>query len=277
MNRLFSKIAPKSNLLFSTNTYCKILSARNQTAVNIPSNLKLVHENVIHEEIKNDVKIFSKDLYMFPQLLSQIPSSIPVAIFNAGGKYTEQPAHIDKKIFGVAIRKDIVHEVIRYQRHKARQPKKTKRMSEISGSNKKPRPQKGGGQSQAGHKRNSVWRGGQKAHGPVLRDYSISLNRKFKAMGMMIVLAAKLREGNLVVFDKIECEVRNLMTNASNSIMSYHPSNIQYWYNLISIYLLLLKTHKTKELKTILSSHGLNEPTTVLIVDGKSISIISWN
>jgi hypothetical protein len=209
MNRLFSKIAPKSNLLLSTNTYCKILSARNQTAVNIPSNLKLVHENVIHEEIKKDVKIFSKDLYMFPQLLSQIPSSVPVTIFNAGGKYTEQPAHIDKKIFGVAIRKDIVHEVIRYQRHKARQPKKTKRMSEISGSNKKPRPQKGGGQSQAGHKRNSVWRGGQKAHGPVLRDYSISLNRKFRAMGMMIVLAAKLREGNLVVFDKIECEVRN--------------------------------------------------------------------
>jgi large subunit ribosomal protein L4 len=114
---------------------------------------------------------------------------------------------IEDKVFGVAIRKDIVHEVIRYQRHMARQPKKTKRKSEISGSNKKPRPQKGGGVSQAGHKRNSVWRGGQKAHGPVLRDYSIGMNRKVRAMGMMIALAAKLHEGNLIVFDKIACEV----------------------------------------------------------------------
>jgi hypothetical protein len=210
MNRLFSRIAPKSNLLLSNNTYYKTLSARIQTAVNVPSNLKLEDENVLNNEIPKDVKVFSKDLYMFPQLASKIPNSIPVTIFTAPGTYAEQPADIEKKIFGVAIRKDIVHEVIRYQRHKARQPKKTKRMSEISGSNKKPRPQKGGGVSQVGHKRNSVWRGGQKAHGPVLRDYSINLNKKFRAMGMMIVLAAKLREGNLVVFDKIECEVRKM-------------------------------------------------------------------
>lgn len=55
---------------------------------------------------------------------------------------------IDSKIFGVALRKDIVLDVVRYQRHKMRQPKKTKRINEISGSKKKPRPQKGGGASQ---------------------------------------------------------------------------------------------------------------------------------
>ena len=139
---------------------------------------------------------------------------------------------MDSKIFGVAIRKDIVHEVVRYQRHKARQPKKTKRMSEISGSNKKPRPQKGGGQSQVGHKRNSVWRGGQKAHGPVIRDYSIGLNRKYRAYGMMVALAAKHREGNLVVFDKIACD-----------------------------------THRTKDLHTLFVGHGLADKTTLVVDD----------
>ena len=46
---------------------------------------------------------------------------------------------MEKEIFEVPIRKDIVHEVIRYFRAKRRQPHKTKRMSELRGSNKKPR------------------------------------------------------------------------------------------------------------------------------------------
>jgi ribosomal protein L4 len=40
-----------------------------------------------------------------------------------------------------------------------------------------------------------------------LRDYSIGLNRKVRALGLMISLAAKFREGNMVVLDKLECEV----------------------------------------------------------------------
>lgn len=112
---------------------------------------------------------------------------------------------LDARIFGVAIRKDIVHECVRYMRHKRRQPHKTKRMSEIRGSNKKPWQQKGLGRAQFGHKRNSVWRGGQKAHGPVLRDFDIGLNKKMRAMGMMIAIAAKQREGNLIVVDNFDC------------------------------------------------------------------------
>jgi large subunit ribosomal protein L4 len=80
-------------------------------------------------------------------------------------------------------------------------------MSEIRGSNKKPIPQKGGGNSQVGHKRNSSWRGGQKAHGPVLRNYAIDINKKVRALGMMMAIAAKHREGNLIVFDHLNCEV----------------------------------------------------------------------
>jgi large subunit ribosomal protein L4 len=99
-----------------------------------------------------------------------------VAKFAAPGEFTE-PAPLDPTIFGVALRKDIVHEVVRYQRAKVRQPRKTKRIGEIRGSGKKPRPQKGQGVGQIGNRRNSAWKGGQKAHGPVLRDFSIGLNR----------------------------------------------------------------------------------------------------
>ena len=181
-----------------------LFSTAQQLDIVIPSNLHLAKPDVIYDKPKVKT-MFSPETYFFPPL--SVPKSIEVSSFSSPKEPLEQKVDIDSRIFGVAIRKDIVHEVVRYQRHKLRQPKKTKRMSEISGSNKKPRPQKGGGQSQAGHKRNSVWRGGQKAHGPVLRDYSISLNRKYRAMGIMIVLAAKLQEGNLIIFDEITCKV----------------------------------------------------------------------
>jgi hypothetical protein len=170
--------------------------------VEIPSNLKLADLSVLKEVNKTTVP---QDDYLFGT--TDIPKSIKVAIFNNPGSFSENTEPMDSRIFGVALRKDIVHEVVRYQRHKARQPKRTKRVGEIAGSTKKPYPQKGQGKSQVGNRRNSSWRGGMKAHGPVLRDYSISLNRKYRAMGMMIVLAAKFREGNLLVFDNISCKV----------------------------------------------------------------------
>ncbi len=181
--------------------------------------------------------ILHHDDYNFAILASAIPREQPALAFKSPGVKSDIKAQYNPNIFKVAIRKDIVHEVIRYQRAKIRQPKKTKRMGEIRGSKKKPRPQKGQGYSQVGNRRNSAWRGGQKAHGPRLRDYSIDCNRKFKAMGMMVALAAKYREGNLLVFDNLNVE-----------------------------------THKTGELHKLLSGHNIisldeNVLSTCLFVD----------
>lgn len=39
----------------------------------------------------------------------------------------------------------------------------------------------------------------------MLRDFSIDTPRKQRALGMMIALASKLQEGNLIIFDKLSC------------------------------------------------------------------------
>lgn len=201
-------------------------SVRCTSNIIIPSNLKLSDVKVIEQLPKSSFQDFS-----FPLL--NVPSSMNILKFHQPGQYTEIPAKLEKKVFEVAIRKDIIHNVIRYVRHQKRQPKKTKRMSEIAGSNKKPRPQKGGGRGQVGHRRNSVWRGGQKAFGPVLRDYSIQLNRKVRALGTMMAFAAKYREGNLIIFDTLHCE-----------------------------------TPKTSDLHKLLISHGLQD-SSIMFVDSK--------
>jgi hypothetical protein len=77
--------------------------------------------------------------------------------------------HLSKDIFGCyPIRTDILIRVVQYQRNKKRgkrYPAYSKTISEVSGSGRKVRPQKGGGTARAGHKRPPHWRGGAKAHG----------------------------------------------------------------------------------------------------------------
>lgn len=167
----------------------------------LPSNLQIASEKVFEPL---PVPLMNEQLYYFPT--TDVPDTIVVHKFTEPGQFVE-PLPLSKKVFEVAIRRDIINDVVKYIRAKKRQPHKTKRISEISGSNKKPRPQKGQGVGQVGHKRNSAWRGGMKAHGPRLRDYTISINRKVRALGTMMSLAAKFREGNLMVVDSFDLPV----------------------------------------------------------------------
>ena len=191
-----------------------------QLVSTLPPNLKVSDLKIFDDVPAPKLKPVD---YYFPAL--NFNGSLEVLSFNGDPIPEEEKLFkLDARIFNVAIRKDIVLECIRYTRHKRRQPKKTKRKSEIRGSNKKPWAQKGLGRAQVGHKRNSVWRGGQKAHGPVIRDYSIGLNRKMRAKGMMIALAAKFREGNLFVFDNFQSNVRH-----SNYVLSQYSHILCYF------------------------------------------------
>jgi large subunit ribosomal protein L4 len=171
-------------------------------AKQLPPNLQLADLAVLEPPVEDIVKPIE---YLFPS--KNPPSSIPVHSFQDSTEPVDS-APLDKRVFGVAIRQDIIHQIVRYQRAKIRQPQCTKGISEQRGSTRKLYAQKGSGRARVGMARVPGRRGGPKAHGPVLRDFSFSLNRKMRAMGMMIALAAKHREGNLIVFDKLECEVR---------------------------------------------------------------------
>ncbi|CAM9488106.1 unnamed protein product, partial [Sphacelaria rigidula] len=114
---------------------------------------------------------------------------------------------LDPSVFGVPVRRDVVHDVIRWQLARRRKGNaKTKRIGEIRGSGRKVRPQKGQGRARAGHSRPPHWRGGAKAHGPRVRDWSYKLNKKFKKLGLRCALSARLREGKLKVVDNLDFE-----------------------------------------------------------------------
>ena len=107
---------------------------------------------------------------------------------------------LDKKIFGVEIKNEIIHRMIRYQLAKKRSGNhKTKGISEISGTTRKPFKQKGTGSARQGSRRSPQMRGGAVIFGPQVRSHAHKLPKKIRSLALKMVLSNKLKEGKLKV------------------------------------------------------------------------------
>ena len=110
---------------------------------------------------------------------------------------------LDDSVFGLDVRGDILARAVNWQlakRHSGTH--KTKTRSEISGTTAKPFRQKGSGRARQGTHRAPQMRGGGKAFGPRVRNYSQSLPKKVRRLALKIALSAKQAEGKLVILDK---------------------------------------------------------------------------
>ncbi len=108
------------------------------------------------------------------------------------------------EVFGLAPRKDILARVVDWQLAKRRAgTHKTKGISEISGTTKKPYRQKGTGQARQGSLRSPQFRGGARIFGPVVRDHGYSLPKKVRKLGLKTALSTKQAEGKLVIVDSL--------------------------------------------------------------------------
>ena len=104
------------------------------------------------------------------------------------------------EVFGVEVRRDILARMVNYQLAKRRAgTHKTKTMSEVAGSTKKPWRQKGSGRARAGSIRSPLWRGGGTVHGPVVRDHGHNLTKQVRRLAMKSALSAKQADGKLVI------------------------------------------------------------------------------
>lgn len=105
-------------------------------------------------------------------------------------------------IFNAPIRPDLVHRVVTWQLAKRRAgTHKAKNRSEVSGSGRKIRPQKGSGKSRQGDRKSPIFRGGGRAHGPVPRDYSYPLQANVRRNALRSVLTSKLINGQLWIVE----------------------------------------------------------------------------
>ena len=107
---------------------------------------------------------------------------------------------LDEDVFGLPVRKDILHRVVRWQLAKRRAgTHSTKGVSEITGTSKKPWKQKGTGRARFGSLKAPQMRGGGVAFGPTPRSHAHALPKKVRILGLKMALSAKQAEGQLVV------------------------------------------------------------------------------
>lgn len=108
-------------------------------------------------------------------------------------------------VFGVEPRADILHRVVTWQLEKRRGTARGAReRSDVARTGKKFGRQKGGGTARHGDRRAPIFIGGGKAHGPRVRDFNPSLNKKVRALGLKMALSAKAKAGALTVLDSLD-------------------------------------------------------------------------
>ncbi|MGE0754790.1 MAG: 50S ribosomal protein L4 [Alphaproteobacteria bacterium] len=118
------------------------------------------------------------------------------------GKKDTGEVSLNKDIFGLEPRSDILHRMVEYQRAKRQAgTHKTKGISEISGTGKKPFKQKGTGNARQGSLRSAQMRGGATIFGPVVRSHAIDLPKKIRKLAMKHALSAKQKSGSLFVLE----------------------------------------------------------------------------
>jgi large subunit ribosomal protein L4 len=105
-------------------------------------------------------------------------------------------------IFGLEPREDILARVIRWQLAKKQQgTHKAKGRAEVWRTGAKMYKQKGTGRARHHSARAPQFRGGGKAHGPVVRSHAHDLPKKVRALGLRHALSAKFRSEDVIVLD----------------------------------------------------------------------------
>src|SRR6201987_6128610 len=91
---------------------------------------------------------------------------------------------LDPAILGLEVSEDLISRAVNWQLAKRRNGNhKTKGISEISGTTKKPYNQKGTGRARQGSLRSPQFRGGAVIFGPVVRSHGFDLQKKGRRLG----------------------------------------------------------------------------------------------
>lgn len=112
---------------------------------------------------------------------------------------------VPEKMINEELRKDVLHTLVRWQLASRRSgTHNTKARGDIAYSSAKPYKQKGTGNARQGNKASMLLRGGAVAHGPHPRDYSFSVNKKVRQLGLRSAISYLNKEGRFFVVSDME-------------------------------------------------------------------------
>lgn len=162
-------------------------------------------------------------------------------VYGINGNETGRTVIVNEELFGTEPNDHVIWLAVRQYLADQRQgTHKSKERSEVSGSTKKLKRQKGTGGARAGDTNSPTIKGGGRVFGPRPRDYRFKLNKKVKRLARLSALTYKSRENNILVVEDFSFE-----------------------------------TPKTKRMIEILSALKVQDKKTLLIIDAVKEKFVS--
>ena len=202
-------------------------------------------------------------------------------VVNISGKSTGKKVKLAEEIFGIEPNDHAIYlDVKQIMAHKRQGTHKTKERSEIQGSRRKIKRQKGTGTARFGDIKNPIFRGGGRVFGPRPRNYGGKLNRKVKDLARKSALTYKVQKQQMMVVEDFNMDApktsefesirKNLKIDDKKSLFVINERNK-------NIYLSSRNLQKTKVITiSELNTYEIMNASAVLFIES-SLDVLQNN
>ena len=128
-------------------------------------------------------------------------------VHKISGEETGRKVKLDKAIFGIEPNDHAIYlDTKKYLAHQRQGTHDSKERSDIMGSTRKIKRQKGTGTARAGSIKNPLFRGGGRVFGPHPHEYRLKLNKKVKNLARLSALTYKAKDKDILVLEDFSME-----------------------------------------------------------------------
>ncbi len=131
-----------------------------------------------------------------------------LTVYNISGKETTNKVVLNKDIFGIVPNDHAIYlDVKQYLASQRKGTHSAKERSDVKGSRRKLRKQKGSGAARVGDIKNPLFRGGGRVFGPRPRKYELKVNKKVKKLARRSALSYMLKDKNIIILEDFSFDV----------------------------------------------------------------------
>ena len=199
-------------------------------------------------------------------------------IYNINGNETGRTITLEDSIFSVEPNEHAIYlDIKQYLADQRQGTHKSKERSEISGSTRKLKRQKGTGGARSGDINSPVFVGGARVFGPKPRDYRFKLNIKVKRLARRSALSNKVADNAMTVVENFTFEapktkkmlevMKNLQLSEKKSLFVVENQN-----NFVSLSARNLKNVKVVNV-SMLNTYDIMNATNIVVSEGSIAEI----
>ena len=189
-----------------------------------------------------------------------------LAVHSITGKETSKKVDLSTDVFGVEPNEHAIYlDVKQYLAAQRSGTHKAKERSDVKGSRRKLRKQKGSGAARVGDIKNPLFRGGGRVFGPRPRSYDFKLNKKVKRLARKSALSYMAKDKNIIVLEDFSFDTPK--TKSYTDILSN--------FDLLDNKTVLVLAESNKNI--FLSSRNLKKVKVVLASELNTYTVMNAN